>query len=341
MTKKITTLSVAVGKPLDEVLDLCYAARRAVMLRGGTGVGKSQCLEGFAKKKGLDFISRDLSLMEPPDLIGLPRMDGKVTRYLPPAFLPTKGKGVLVLEEINRAPRYMRAPCLQLLTDRSLNDYRLPDGWWIAAAINPAEAGYEADELDPAHASRFVQIDVVAEPSHWLVWARENNIHSKVLGYVEADPSVFDSPMSNPRSWEHASDLLRAKGKCTISRPLLQAAISGCVGPERGAAFCKFLLDGGKPLTADEVLKRYKTCRATLNSWVEEGHLDLVQTTLLNIKKKLQSACEFTAVRENEKAWANLGKFLSDLPGDLREQAELFFRQRKYPLPGQKKGVKK
>src|SRR5437588_11131283 len=99
------------------------------MLRGGTGVGKSATLEAFAENKGLKFISRDLSLMEPPDLVGLPKLDGKVTRYLPPSFLPASGEGVLVLEEINRAPSYMRAPCLQLLTARSLNDYRLPDRW--------------------------------------------------------------------------------------------------------------------------------------------------------------------------------------------------------------------
>lgn len=341
-SKKNATFRVPVGRPLEDILDLCHAAGRAVMLRGGTGVGKSQSLEGFAARKGLEFISRDLSLMEPPDLVGLPKMDGKVTRYLPPAFLPTKGEGVLVLEEINRAPRYMRAPCLQLLTARCLNDYCLPDGWWVVAAINPAESedGYDADELDPALASRFVQIDVVAEPAHWLVWARENEVHPRVIAYVEADPSVFDSPASNPRSWAYVSDILGARGQKKVSRTLLQAAVSGCVGPQRGAAFCKFLLDGGEPLTADEVLKRYGARRATLRSWVAEGHLDLVKTTLLNLQKKLQSRGAFSAAQESEKAWANLGKFLADLPGDLREEAEAFFEQRKYPVPGKKEAKK-
>src|SRR5262249_54945294 len=157
------------------------------------------------------------SLMEPPDLIGLPKLDGKVTRYLPPAFLPTGGKGVLVLEELNRAPRYMRAPCLQLLTARRLNDYRVPDGWWLAAAINPAEDGYDADELDPALATRFVEINVFADPAHWLEWARGNDVHPRVIAYVEADPSVFDSPASNPRSWSYVSDLLRAQSAVQVS----------------------------------------------------------------------------------------------------------------------------
>src|SRR5262245_20902611 len=111
MSRKERTLGVPVGRPLEAVLELCYAAGRPVMLRGGTGIGKSTILEVFARRKGLQFLSRDLSLMEPPDLVGLPKLDGNVTYYLPPAFLPTAGKGILVLEEINRAPGYMRAPC--------------------------------------------------------------------------------------------------------------------------------------------------------------------------------------------------------------------------------------
>src|SRR6266446_3130249 len=106
----------------------------------------------------------------------------------------------------------MRAPCLQLLTARCLNDYKLPDGWWVAAAINPAEDGYEAAELDPALTSRFVQINVVADPPEWLLWARQTEIHPKVISYVEADPTVFDTPVSNPRSWAYVSDLLKARG---------------------------------------------------------------------------------------------------------------------------------
>ena len=47
--------------------------------------------------------------MEPPDLIGMPKLSNGRTRYLPPAFLPASGAGLLVLEEINRAPDYMRA----------------------------------------------------------------------------------------------------------------------------------------------------------------------------------------------------------------------------------------
>ena len=98
------------GRPAIEMIKLCYAANRPLMFIGLHGIGKSDLLEQAAAEMGIKFISRDLSLMEPPDLIGLPKMNGKTTKYLPPAFLPTSGKGLLAFEELNRCEKYMRAP---------------------------------------------------------------------------------------------------------------------------------------------------------------------------------------------------------------------------------------
>src|SRR5262249_34869085 len=129
---------------------------------------------------------------EPPDLVGMPKLDGSSTRYLPPAFLPTTGKGLLVFEELNRCPNYMRAPCLQLLTARTLNDYVLPPGWLPCAAINPAGEEYDVQDLDPALLSRFVVLGVRADREEWLAWAEAHNLHDDVVRYVGSDGKIFD-----------------------------------------------------------------------------------------------------------------------------------------------------
>src|SRR6516165_2940992 len=157
-------VELAAGRPVISLAKICYEANQPVLLEGRHGVGKSELLAQAAAELGVDFIVRDLSLMEPPDLIGLPRRDGRVTRYSPPSFLPTAGAGLLAFEELNRCPPYMRAPALQLLTARTLNDYILPRGWLPVAAINPPEDGYEADDLDPALLSRFVRVPVRPDP---------------------------------------------------------------------------------------------------------------------------------------------------------------------------------
>src|SRR5215831_11393904 len=105
-TRKLV-LAVEVGPPLMDCLDWCYRAQRSPMLEGHTGLGKSDILKQFAVAKGIGYICRDLSLMEPPDLVGMPKVDHEWTQFLPPKFLPMKGKGIFVMEEINRAPAYM------------------------------------------------------------------------------------------------------------------------------------------------------------------------------------------------------------------------------------------
>ena len=339
---KNTVITVPIGRPLVGVLDVCFAAGQTPLLAGGTGVGKSTQLEDYARFQDWEYRQMDLSLMEPPDLVGLPKLDGKVTRYLPPVALPTvdDGAGLLALEEINRAPEYMRAPCLQLLTARCLNDYRLPTTWKLVAAINPAEDGYAADELDPALESRFVRINVVASPDEWAEWAREHKVDRRVIEYVLSDPGVFDAPASNPRAWTAVAKLLKEGEKLGTPSGLLQAVTAGCVGVERAASFLRFIKDRVKPLNADQILRGYKKVRSALTAWVTEGKLDLVQGSVLKVKQRLQSRTEYTAAREDTAAWKNLGRLLADLPGDLREDVEEFFREHDYDVPAPVGGTK-
>ena len=64
--KEKLAITIPIGKPLLEVLTLCYTARRPVMLSGATGVGKSTILAEFARQTKIGFISRDLLLWSPP-----------------------------------------------------------------------------------------------------------------------------------------------------------------------------------------------------------------------------------------------------------------------------------
>jgi MoxR-like ATPase len=326
-----------VGKPMIDLIKLCYAADRPLLLVGPHGVGKSEGAKAAADELGIGFISRDLSLMEPPDLVGLPKLDGGVTRYYPPAFLPTAGEGLLLMEELNRCPVYMRAPCLTLLTMRAVGDYRLPAGWLPAAAINPSEGDYEVDDLDPALRSRFVQVEVEADQQEWLAWARSGGVHPAVLDYVASDAEIFSSPESNPRAWAYVSAVLHAEAKAQPSQDTLRAAVVGLVGEQRGAAFLGFLKQRLRPLSADEVLSGYGGHRSSLQGWLRAGRLDLARGTLLAVLKSLQARHNYEAARDDRTSWKNLRSFLVDLPGDLRAEAERFFDERNYPRPQAKR----
>lgn len=332
-------ITMKAGRPLIDLAKTCYRANLPLLVIGPHGIGKSDLLTQAAAELKIDCRVFDLSLMEPPDLVGLPDKEAGRTVYFPPVSLPTKGKGFLVFEELNRSQQFMLAPCLQLLTARRLNEYILPKGWLPVAAINPPDDGYEVNELDPALLSRFVKVGVRADRDEWLAWARKAKVHPDVAAYVESDASVFEAHESNPRAWKYVSDLLLANDTGAASETI-QVGVSGLVGSKRAGSFLAFRRNRVRPLNAEEILSGYAQHRDRLRGWVrDDGKLDLVEGSLLALETRLQSRTHFEAVRQNRKQWKHLGLFLRDLPGDLREQAEQFFEDHGYEQPRSRRTV--
>src|SRR5690606_38337971 len=128
--------------------------------------------------------------------------------YALPRFLPQGGAGILMLEELNRAERYIQQPALQLLTARSLHEYVLPEGWTCFAAINPENGDYQVTPLDAALRARFLQLPVRADRAIWLAWASANGVHPAVIALARAHERIFESVP--PRSFTHAAQVLSA-----------------------------------------------------------------------------------------------------------------------------------
>jgi len=111
-----------------------------VMLWGPPGVGKSQMVAQAGARHGAPVIDIRLSQMEPSDLRGIPFRSGGHVEWAVPAMLPDADRhapeGILFLDEINAAPPSVSAAAYQLILDRRLGEYRVPEGWAIVAAGN-------------------------------------------------------------------------------------------------------------------------------------------------------------------------------------------------------------
>lgn len=305
------------GKEVVDILALAYASGQPVMLEGPHGVGKSQLVEQGAASLGIGYIVRDLSLMEPPDLIGLPRFENGKTVYAPPAFLPTNGKGLLVLEELNRCERYMRSPCLQLMTARCLNDYTLPPGWLPVAALNPAGESYDVHELDPALQSRFIRIEVRAEAKSWLAWAERNGVHPAVRAYVAKVDRVFES--SNPRSWAYVSNVVTAhESGGAGDRKALLATVAGLVGETHATAFVKtYRGEAATTVDSDSVLRNYRKAGTVVRGWAKARTTDMLQAAARSVMVALQDSDACAEIRGDAAMTKNLESFIADLPADI------------------------
>src|SRR5512134_1734037 len=148
------------------------AAHTPVMLWGAPGVGKSQIIAQIARKHGVSLIDVRLSQMEPTDLRGIPFRAGDRVEWSVPALLPEAARhgarGILFLDEITSAPPTVTAAAYQLILDRRLGEYRVPDGWVIFAAGNRHGDRGVTYVMPTPLANRFTHYEVEAQLDDWV-----------------------------------------------------------------------------------------------------------------------------------------------------------------------------
>lgn len=184
------------------------------------------------------IIDLRLSQFDPCDLRGLPyQKDGK-TYWACPGSLPTNPntKGILQLDEINLAPPLVQSSAYQLILDRRLGDYILPDGWVVVAAGNRAEDKAYTFELAGPLCNRFVHVELKPPAlDDWTAWAIKNDVDPRIISFLQFKPDLlfkFDSKLKDksfptPRSWARACNNL-IKGEEDMH--LLPILIASAVG---------------------------------------------------------------------------------------------------------------
>ncbi len=194
--------------------------RQPLFLWGPPGVGKSQIVKQAAEKTGLEVRDVRAVLLDPVDLRGIPNITPEgLSRWCAPSFLPREGEGILFLDELNTAPPLVQAACYQLILDRKIGEYSLPDGWAVIAAGNRDKDRAVTHKMPSALANRFVHIDFTVDMDEWLKWAEKE-----------------DLAFPTPRSWEFASNLVS-----TISdEALLTELLEGTIGKGATVEFMGF-----------------------------------------------------------------------------------------------------
>jgi MoxR-like ATPase len=233
-----------------EFLSTAEGHHTPVMLWGPPGVGKSQMVAQVAVKHDAPVIDIRLSQMEPSDLRGIPfRVEDRV-EWAIPAMLPSRERhgprGILFLDEINSAPPAVSAAAYQLILDRRLGDYRVPEHWAIFAAGNRQGDRGVTYAMPAPLANRFSHFEVETHLDDWVAWAYETGIDERVIAFLRFRPELlfdFDpahNPMAfpSPRSWEFAHRGLR---KFEDHPRLLQGALQACVGPAAGIELHAFV----------------------------------------------------------------------------------------------------
>ena len=234
----------AIMKPsqVARTLKTLINARQPTMIWGPPGAGKSQIVAQVAKGYG-EFLDIRLPLLDAVDLRGIPTIKDGRTEWVTPAMFPRKGKGVLFLDELVQAMPIVQSAASQLILDRKIGEYTLPDGWAVVAAGN-RETDRAATNRMPSHiANRFTHLNFEVDPEDWIEWAFANDINPMVIAFIGFKPELlhkFDPKQKafpTPRSWEFVSNILNHNGvdEC------LQEVVAGTVGEGASVEFVGFV----------------------------------------------------------------------------------------------------
>ena len=237
-------LSRTVGpKGAKKSLRKAFKNKRPIFIWGPPGIGKSDIIKQLGTELDAHVIDVRLSLWEPTDIKGIPYFDSNTSKmvWATPSELPdeefaSKHKNiVLFLDEMNSAAPAVQAAAYQLILNRRVGTYKLPDNVVLVAAGNRETDKGVTFRMPAPLANRFVHLEMTVDWDDYFEWAVENNIHKDVVGFLtfskkdlyDFDPKSSSRAFATPRSWSFVSELLIDDDTDTDT---LTDLVSGSVG---------------------------------------------------------------------------------------------------------------
>jgi hypothetical protein len=247
-------------------IKVAFKKKRPIFLWGPPGVGKSDIVQQITDEAGGFMFDLRLGQMDPTDLRGMPYFNKElgVMDWAPPIDLPSPEFAkdypmiTVFLDEMNSAPASVQAAAYQLVLNRRLGKYVLPDNVVIIAAGNRESDKGVTFRMPTPLANRFVHVEIRADYEAWLDWAVDNAIHPDVVGYLsfaKQDLYDFDAKSSSrafatPRSWSFVSELIEEDMPETTATDL----IAGTVGEGLAVKFQAHRKIAGKLPNPTDVL---------------------------------------------------------------------------------------
>jgi len=249
-------------KSAKRAIGVAISKRRPVFLWGPPGVGKSDIVAQIGADAKREVIDVRLALWEPTDIKGIPyyNADMGAMTWAPPAELPTDpdSQAIIFLDELNSAPPAVQAAAYQLILNRRVGTYKLPEGVDIVAAGNRDSDKGVTFRMPAPLANRFVHLEMKVDFDDWQDWAVDNGVHPEVVGYVgfakqdlyDFDPKSPSKSFATPRSWSFVSELIDDD----IDHDTLTTLVSGAIGDGLAVKFMAHRKIASKLPRADEIL---------------------------------------------------------------------------------------
>jgi hypothetical protein len=295
---------------VKRMYDIALAINDSVMQWGGPGIGKSQSVKQWNADKVREYEKRiakgenvkpwnptvcdvRLSMKEPVDMIGIPmpftneKGETQTMWAVPNMWPKDNGEfsgGVIHLDEMNQGQAAILNAAFQLIQDRALGDYKVPEGYLIIGSANTSAYNNTVTEFSIPLANRFTHFNIVPDFNSWIDYSLNSGGNLDVMTFLKTQgqdmlfdregmkkkvgnlsDAMFTDVSVTPRSWEVVGKVLAlpegTKQSGGFSMLEKQMYCTGRLGLSLASKFFTWLKDKSKYQDWHEILEQGKDFR--------------------------------------------------------------------------------
>lgn len=221
-------------------------SRRAMLISGQPGGGKSTIMRTLAESEGWGYIEIRLAELDPTDLTGIPvpGPNGQAI-FLRPELIPEDDGRVWLyfVDEVGLAPNSMTGVFSRLALSGRVGTHRLPERAVVIGATNRVSDRSEARPMGRHMANRFDHVTLDICPVETAEHADSAGWASVVTGFIryfpdclQFDPGSKELAWTSPRSLEALSDFLLYEDSKALADSRVER-ITGIVGQSTASQF--------------------------------------------------------------------------------------------------------
>lgn len=235
-------------------------------LAGAPGAGKTHVIHDLCEEYKWGMVSTHFALKPLEELSGVPQFanveingeDKLGTVWSYPDVMgqlfqlaPKHEMVIWLLDDLHLCGSIHMAMLYELLTERKLKDYKLPDNVAIVLAGNFGDNKAGAKTMFSAIMNRIMMMPVFTSYDGWKKnFAMKNNIHLSIQSFLGNDryqqffheEEQVDNPWGSPRSWTRLSNIITAleQWNKSIKEDDLLYLCQGHVSKEASAEFLQY-----------------------------------------------------------------------------------------------------
>lgn len=257
-----------------KTMRLNFEAGVPLMLKGASGIGKTEIAEKYARDQGPDYgyFELNVALASLPDVIGLqmPHTEKHVnhagetveiivSKFAYPYFMRDKftgrpaftyDRGMVVLEEWGQGQPDVKRALAPVIREKRIMDHKFCQNCDVLFLSNRPEDRSGVTKDFDFLINRRNEITVNASLDGWLVWANDHGVSTRSMAYAARNTSaVFankspekQGPWLTPRSLVTADNIIEvalSKGY-SLEDDLVRTNIAGAIGEGEAHKYIAF-----------------------------------------------------------------------------------------------------